>query len=92
MPLGEAIGWHRVLPAVAAAGEVTTDRSKFITCGPFGEFTAHYGSANLIVQINNSYYGQVRQVAANVWSSHVSKTMCKNIIVCDQDVDIYDLN
>jgi len=47
--------------------------------------------ANLIVQIDNSYYGQVHQVAANVWSSHLSNMMCKNIIVCDQDVDIYDL-
>lgn len=48
--------------------------------------------ANLIVQINNSYYGQVHQVASNVWSSHLSNMMCKNIIVCDQDIDIYDLN
>ena len=143
---------------IVLEGEVITDRSKFITCGPFGEYTGHYGSANLrppfkincitfrddpilqgtmegmpinedhrlcsvshsatiwdllnermtgitgvnndpstayanlIVQINNSYYGQVHQVAANVWSSHLSNMMCKNIIVCDQDVDIYDLN
>ncbi|RJR30910.1 MAG: UbiD family decarboxylase [Desulfobacteraceae bacterium] len=138
-------------------GEVITDKSQFITCGPFGEFTGHYGPANLrppfkvncitfrnnpifqgtmegmpinedhticsvshsafvwdlleermtgitgvnndpstayanlVVQINNSYYGQVHQVAANVWSSHLSNMMCKNIIVCDEDVDIYDL-
>jgi len=138
-------------------GEVITDKSQFITCGPFGEFTGHYGPANLrppfkvncitfrnnpifqgtmegmpinedhticsvshsafvwdlleermtgvtgvnndpstayanlMVQINNSYYGQVHQVAANVWSSHLSNMMCKNIIVCDEDVDIYDL-
>jgi 4-hydroxy-3-polyprenylbenzoate decarboxylase len=143
---------------IVLEGEVITDRSQFITCGPFGEFTGHYGSANLrppfkvkcitcrdnpilqgtlegmpinedhrvasvnhsaiiwdllqermtgvtgvnsdpstayanlIVQIDNSYYGQVHQVAANVWSSHLSNMMCKNIIVCDQDVDIYDLN
>lgn len=138
-------------------GEVITDKSQFITCGPFGEFTGHYGPANLrppfkvncitfrndpifqgtmegmpinedhsicsvshsafvwdlleermtgitgvnsdpstayanlMVQIDNSYYGQVHQVATNVWSSHLSNMMCKNIIVCDQDVDIYDL-
>ena len=47
--------------------------------------------ANLMVQINNSYYGQVHQVASNVWSSHLSNMMCKNIIVFDEDVDIYDL-
>ena len=138
-------------------GEVIADRSQFVTCGPFGEYTGHYGPANLrppfkincitfrndpilqgtmegmpinedhricsvshsgliwdlldermtgvtgvnndpstayanlMVQIDNSYYGQVHQVAANVWSSHLSNMMCKNIIVCDQDVDIYDL-
>jgi UbiD family decarboxylase len=47
--------------------------------------------ANIIVQIDNSYYGQVHQVAANIWSSSLSNMMGKNIIVCDQDVDIYDL-
>ena len=138
-------------------GEIITDRSQFITCGPFGEFTGYYGpanlrppfkvhcitfrndpifqgtvtgkpitedatisavnhsasiwdildermtgvtgvnnepscSANLIVQIDNSYYGQVHQVAANVWSSHLSNMTCKNIIVCDKDIDIYNLN
>ncbi len=139
-------------------GEVITDLSKFIPCGPFGEYTGYYGPenlrapfkvncitfrnnpilqgtmegvpinedhricsvshsaliwdllnermtgvtgvnndpstayANLIIQIDNSYYGQVHQAAANVWSSHLSNMMCKNIIVCDQDIDIYDLN
>ncbi len=143
---------------IVLEGEVITDRAAFIPCGPYGEFTGHYGPAslrppfkvrcitfrndpilqgtmegmpinedhricsvshsaviwdlleermngitgvnndpstayaNLIVQIDNSYYGQVQQVAANVWSSHLSNMMCKNIIVCDQDVDIYDLN
>lgn len=48
--------------------------------------------ANIIVQIDNSYYGQVHQVAANIWSSSLSNMMGKNIIVCDEDVDIYDLN
>jgi UbiD family decarboxylase len=142
---------------IVLEGEVITDLNQFITCGPFGEFTGHYGPANkrppfkvncitfrnqpilqgtlegmpsvedhmvcalshsaiiwdlleqrmigvtgvnndpstayanLIVQIDNTYYGQVHQVAANVWSSHLSNMMCKNIIVCDTDVDIYDL-
>jgi 4-hydroxy-3-polyprenylbenzoate decarboxylase len=143
---------------IVLEGEVITDRASFIPCGPFGEFTGHYGPenlrppfkvkcitfrndpilqgtmegmpinedhrmcsvshsaliwdlleermtgvtgvnsdpstayANLIVQIDNSYYGQVHQVAANIWSSHLSNMMCKNIIVCDKDVNIYDLN
>ncbi|MCL5960776.1 MAG: UbiD family decarboxylase [Chloroflexi bacterium] len=47
--------------------------------------------ANIIVQIDNSYYGQVHQVAANIWSSSLSNMMGKNIIVCDEDVDIYNL-
>jgi UbiD family decarboxylase len=47
---------------------------------------------NIMVQIDNSYYGQVHQVAANIWSSTLSNMMGKNIIVCDEDVDIYDLN
>jgi UbiD family decarboxylase len=142
---------------IVLEGEVITDPGQFITCGPFGEYTGHYGPANkrppfkvncitfrndpilqgtleglpvledhrvcalshsaliwdlleermvgvtavnsdpstayanLLVQIDNSYYGQVHQVAANVWSSHLSNMMCKNIIVCDRDVDIYDL-
>jgi UbiD family decarboxylase len=142
---------------IVLEGEVITDLGQFITCGPFGEYTGHYGPANkrapfkvncitfrndpilqgtleglpiledhrvcalshsaliwdlleermvgitgvnsdpstayanLIVQIDNSYYGQVHQVAANVWSSHLSNMMCKNIIVCDRDVEIYDL-
>lgn len=48
--------------------------------------------ANLIVQIDNSYYGQVHQVGANVWSSHLSLMIGKNIFVCDTDVDIYNLS
>ena len=46
---------------------------------------------NIIVQIDNSYYGQVQQVAANIWSSGLSNMMGKNIIVCDEDIDITDL-
>ncbi|MDT3700323.1 MAG: UbiD family decarboxylase [Thermincola sp.] len=142
---------------IVLEGEIITDRAQFIPCGPFGEFTGHYGPsnlrprfkvncitfrndpilqgtldgmpinedhrissvnhsaaiwdlldermtgvtgvnneasayANLVIQIDNSYYGQVHQAAANVWSSHLSNMMAKNIIVCDTDVDIYDLN
>lgn len=48
--------------------------------------------ANVFVQIDNSYYGQVSQVASNVWSSGLSNMIGKNIIVVDEDVDVYDMN
>lgn len=48
--------------------------------------------ANVIVSIDNSYYGQVQQVAANIWGWMGSHQIGKNIIVCDSDVNIYDLN
>jgi UbiD family decarboxylase len=50
------------------------------------------GYANVFVQIDNSYYGQVHQVAANIWSAGLSTTTGKNIFVFDTDVDIYDLS
>jgi UbiD family decarboxylase len=50
------------------------------------------GWSNVIVQIDNSYYGQVHQVAANIWSTGLSNMIGKNIIVVDQDINIYDLN
>ncbi len=50
------------------------------------------GYTNTIVQIDNSYYGQVQQVAANIWATKFAIDSGKNIIVCDQDVDIWDLN
>ena len=48
--------------------------------------------ANVIVSIDNSYYGQVQQVAANIWGWMGSHQIGKNIIVCDSDINIYDLN
>lgn len=57
-----------------------------VNCDPSTAYT------NTIVQIDNSYYGQVQQVAANIWSSKIALDVGKNIIVCDQDVDIWDLN
>jgi len=51
----------------------------------------HTGWANVFVQIDNSYYGQVQQVAANVWSSGMSTMVGKNVFVFDQDIDIFDL-
>ena len=48
--------------------------------------------ANVFVQVDNSYYGQVHQVAANIWSSGLSNMIGKNVIVVDDDVDVYDMN
>ena len=48
--------------------------------------------ANVIVAIDNSYYGQVQQVAANIWGWMGSHQIGKNIIVCDSDINIFDLN
>lgn len=48
--------------------------------------------ANVFVQIDNSYYGQVHQVAANIWSSGLSNMIGKNVFVVDADVDVYDMN
>jgi 4-hydroxy-3-polyprenylbenzoate decarboxylase len=49
------------------------------------------GWTNVFVQIDNSYVGQVFQVAANIWSAGISNMVGKNVFVFDTDVDIYDL-
>ncbi len=50
------------------------------------------GWANMFVQIDNSYYGQVQQVASAVWATTKSVFVGKNIIVFDEDIDIFNLN
>jgi len=49
------------------------------------------GWANVFVQIDNSYIGQVHQVAAVIWASGISTMVGKNIMVVDEDIDIFDL-
>lgn len=49
------------------------------------------GWSNVFIQIDNSYYGQVQQAAANVWSSGISTMVGKNVFVFDEDIDIWDL-
>ncbi len=46
----------------------------------------------VIVAIDNSFYGQVQAVAANIWGWMGSHQIGKNIIVTDSDIDIYNLN
>lgn len=50
------------------------------------------GWANVFIQIDNSYVGQVHQAAATVWSLGISNHVGKNIMVVDEDIDIFDLN
>jgi 4-hydroxy-3-polyprenylbenzoate decarboxylase len=47
--------------------------------------------ANLILQIDNSYVGQVFQATCAIWGSGISRSSAKNIIVVDPDIDIFDL-
>jgi len=49
------------------------------------------GWANVFVQIDNSYIGQVHQIAATIWSLGISTMVGKNIMVVDEDIDIFDL-
>jgi UbiD family decarboxylase len=52
---------------------------------------ASTGWANVFVQIDNSYLGQVYHVACGIWSNPLSFMVGNNVWVVDQDVDIYDL-
>jgi 4-hydroxy-3-polyprenylbenzoate decarboxylase len=52
---------------------------------------ASTGWANVFVQIDNTYQGQVSQVACGIWSNPLSFMVGNNVWVVDQDVDIYDL-
>jgi len=45
----------------------------------------------LFIQVDNSYVGQVFQAASLVWGWDKSNFMGKNIIVVDEDIDIFDL-
>jgi len=44
---------------------------------------------NVYVQVDNSFYGQVPQIAGAIWSQ---ETYFKNVFVCDTDVDIFDMS
>lgn len=53
---------------------------------------ASTGWANVFVQIDNHYMGQVAQVANGIWSMPLSFMVGNNVWVVDEDIDIYDLN
>jgi 4-hydroxy-3-polyprenylbenzoate decarboxylase len=89
MPINE----EQVLCSVvhsAAAWDVLDERMVGKTTAV--NVDASTGWANVFVQIDNSYYGQAHQVAANIWSWGKSIGVGKNIIVVDEDVDVYDLS
>jgi 4-hydroxy-3-polyprenylbenzoate decarboxylase len=50
------------------------------------------GWTNAFVQIDNSYIGQVYQVATGIWCNDWAYQVAKNIMVVDADIDIFDLN
>lgn len=52
---------------------------------------ASTGCTNVFIQIDNSYIGQVQQAAAVIWALPLSVYIGKNIMVVDQDIDIFDL-
>ncbi len=52
---------------------------------------ASTGCTNVFIQIDNSYIGQVQQAAAVIWALPLSVYVGKNIMVVDQDIDIFDL-
>ncbi|MDY6974034.1 MAG: UbiD family decarboxylase [Thermodesulfobacteriota bacterium] len=45
---------------------------------------------NAVIQIRKSYQGQAKQIGLSVWGSHLPYWQCKNIIVVEEDIDIYD--
>lgn len=45
---------------------------------------------NLVIQIHKTYQSQPKQVAFALWGSAMPMWTCKNILVVDKDIDIYD--
>ncbi len=50
------------------------------------------GWANIFVQITQPYAGQVFQAASLIWGIDSSSYVGKNVIVVDDDIDIFDLD
>lgn len=47
---------------------------------------------NLVIQIHKTYESQPKHVAMAIWGSGMSMWTCKNILVVDEDIDIYDFH
>ena len=50
------------------------------------------GWTNAFIQIDNSYIGQVHQAATGIWCQDWAFQVAKNIMVVDDDINIFDLN
>ncbi len=48
------------------------------------------GTTNLRVQIDKIYRGHAKQVAAACWGMKMSRNSIKNLIVVDNDIDVFD--
>lgn len=73
-----SILWDRLDERIPGVTAVNVDKST--------------GWANVFVQIDNHYMGQVAQVANGIWSMPLSFMVGNNVWVVDEDIDIYDLN
>lgn len=47
-------------------------------------------NTNCVVQINKRYEGHAKQVASAIWGSSLPNWQGKNVIVVEEDIDIYD--
>jgi len=45
---------------------------------------------NAVIQIHKTYQGQAKQIGLAVWGSSLPYWQCKNLIIVDEDIDIYD--
>ena len=50
-----------------------------------GSYVSH-----AVIKIHKTYQGQAKQVGLAVWGSGIPYWQCKNILVVDDDIDIYD--
>lgn len=45
---------------------------------------------NIFIKIHKTYRGQAKQIAAALWGSGAAHTRYKNVMIVDEDIDIYD--
>ena len=46
---------------------------------------------NAVIQIKKQYVGHAKQVAMALWGSNLPSWLIKNVVVVEEDIDIYDL-
>jgi len=85
--LGESAYWH-VPCGAAAVWRALEDIGVPNITGVWSPLPTML--TNLRVQIDKSYRGHAKQVAAALWGSKISIYFAKNLIVVDKDIDIFD--